>query len=163
MRYKDCGEECRASLYIMQQGRCAICGRKGALVVDHDHNTDEVRGLLCGNCNTGLGMLQDDEAVIARALAYVINTRPAWRAAETTEYSQGTNNGYVNGEYQKFLELVAVDPIATRAHLSKELGVSMSTISNYRRKLRATSSSQEEKEEEEEKQQFLDASNQLGV
>jgi hypothetical protein len=43
-------------LFSIQNGRCAICGKhqselKRRLDVDHDHHTDEVRGLLCNCCN----------------------------------------------------------------------------------------------------------------
>jgi len=42
-------------LLHQQGGVCAICGgvdRERNLAVDHDHSTGEVRGLLCGNCNS---------------------------------------------------------------------------------------------------------------
>ena len=38
-----------------QEGRCAICDTNRKLVVDHDHVTNKVRGLLCRYCNTSLG------------------------------------------------------------------------------------------------------------
>ena len=46
-----------------QQGCCAICGKhqseeKRNFAVDHDHETDIIRGLLCSNCNTKLGWLE---------------------------------------------------------------------------------------------------------
>ena len=37
-------------------GQCALCGRPGANVEDHDHGTGLVRGFLCGSCNTREGM-----------------------------------------------------------------------------------------------------------
>lgn len=58
-------------LHEAQGGRCAICGKKKRLVVDHDHDTGEVRGLLCGNCNTGIGMLGDTPGDLKNALEYL--------------------------------------------------------------------------------------------
>ena len=47
-------------MYTEQRGRCAICGKteKKRLAVDHDHVTGEIRGLLCGSCNTKLGFYE---------------------------------------------------------------------------------------------------------
>jgi len=54
---------------------CAICAspptKKRRLAVDHDHNTDEVRGLLCTNCNLGLGFFQDSVALLDEAMRYL--------------------------------------------------------------------------------------------
>lgn len=47
----------------LQQGEvCAVCGDGGAAHVDHDHESGAVRGVLCFNCNRGLGYLGDDLA-----------------------------------------------------------------------------------------------------
>lgn len=48
-----------------QGGVCAMCGKSGKLVTDHDHITGEFRSLLHGGCNTALGSLGDDFALIA--------------------------------------------------------------------------------------------------
>ena len=62
-----------------QQGGCAICGttstgKRKAFAVDHNHETGKVRGLLCGNCNTGIGNLREDEGIMLRAIEYLRNT-----------------------------------------------------------------------------------------
>lgn len=73
------------ALYEKQSGRCAICGvekkpwepgggvegRHRFLVVDHDHRTGHVRGLLCFNCNAGIGQFHDDPQVMLAAIAYM--------------------------------------------------------------------------------------------
>lgn len=44
-----------------QDGKCANsgCSTRGALVVDHDHKTGKIRGLLCHRCNRALGQAED--------------------------------------------------------------------------------------------------------
>ena len=64
-----------------QRGRCAICaslpdGPHGVLVVDHDHMTDNVRQLLCNNCNTAVGLLRDDPIRAAELTAYLLRHTP---------------------------------------------------------------------------------------
>jgi hypothetical protein len=49
---------------------CAICGNK-ATHIDHCHQTNRVRGGLCNNCNTGLGMFRDNPALMVNAIKYV--------------------------------------------------------------------------------------------
>jgi hypothetical protein len=63
-----------AELWAQQGGVCAIClldDNKRELHVDHDHETGEVRGLLCANCNGALGMFREKPSLMERAIAYV--------------------------------------------------------------------------------------------
>lgn len=63
------------ALLQQQDGVCAICREKcrtgQRLSVDHDHATGRIRGLLCRNCNLGIGHLGDSADRIASALAYL--------------------------------------------------------------------------------------------
>lgn len=58
-----------------QKGRCAICNKKYSktLLVDHDHKTGRVRGLLCRKCNTGLGQFCDNPKLLWQACLYMEN------------------------------------------------------------------------------------------
>ena len=67
------------SLMESQGGKCAICGhndtssRKFFPVVDHCHNSKKVRGLLCANCNRGIGMFQDNPDLLRLAAEYLLS------------------------------------------------------------------------------------------
>jgi hypothetical protein len=67
-------------IYAAQNGVCAICGPRSGrsgktrrLSVDHNHETNEVRGLLCRTCNDILGLYRDDPAIFARGAEYLLN------------------------------------------------------------------------------------------
>lgn len=53
-------------------GGCQLCERQvDLIVVDHDHKTNLVRGLLCSACNSGLGQFRDDVELLQKAIAYL--------------------------------------------------------------------------------------------
>lgn len=62
-----------------QNGLCAICTKPWCrrLCIDHNHQTGKVRGLLCGPCNAGIGMLQDSPIIMSNAIAYIQRTTEA--------------------------------------------------------------------------------------
>jgi hypothetical protein len=55
-----------------QGGACAVCGKtQGRQVVDHDHVTGKVRGILCVRCNVSIGGLGDNAEGLMRAICYL--------------------------------------------------------------------------------------------
>jgi hypothetical protein len=63
-------------IFTNQSGNCAICGRnqstlKKILMVDHDHKTGIVRGLICHHCNFVLGQAFDDPKTLRSAADYL--------------------------------------------------------------------------------------------
>lgn len=61
------------SMLERQQKRCAGCGRSidESAHIDHDNNTNRVRGLLCRQCNTALGFVKDDRSRLYQLAAYL--------------------------------------------------------------------------------------------
>jgi Autographiviridae endonuclease VII len=71
-----------------QNHRCAVCSGhqsefKHAFAQDHNHQTGELRGLLCGNCNQALGKLKENPVTIAAALDYVLKWNSKTSEVET--------------------------------------------------------------------------------
>jgi len=71
-------KESYESMAASQGGVCAICSRAcqtgRRLAVDHCHDTGKIRGLLCANCNTGLGKFSDSEDLMLLAIDYIRRT-----------------------------------------------------------------------------------------
>ena len=75
-RYNITKEE---AIELYDRPECDICqveltnGRnlRGSRCIDHDHNTDEVRGVLCSGCNKGLGMFKDSKLIMSKAIKYL--------------------------------------------------------------------------------------------
>jgi Autographiviridae endonuclease VII len=66
-------------LIELHQNACTICRKPEIIVgkslaVDHNHETGEVRGLLCHKCNVALGMLNENEDLIWNMMEYLKHT-----------------------------------------------------------------------------------------
>lgn len=68
-----------SALLKKQRGKCAICLSVfiREYCVDHCHKTGLIRGFLCRRCNSGIGFLNDDDALLARAIRYLRSARQA--------------------------------------------------------------------------------------
>jgi len=74
-RYGITPEECDR-LHRRARHRCEICKKKAKkLCIDHCHTTGAIRGVICDNCNKGLGLLGDDEDGIKAAFDYLYRSR----------------------------------------------------------------------------------------
>lgn len=66
-----------AKLFAEQDGKCPICEnelpfeKSRKWVIDHNHDTGKVRGILCHACNRALGQFKDSPAMLMKAIAYV--------------------------------------------------------------------------------------------
>ncbi len=59
-----------------QGNKCGICWKPSddmnqRLVIDHNHKTGEIRGLLCSSCNKGIGFLNDNASTLKSAIIYL--------------------------------------------------------------------------------------------
>lgn len=65
--------------WMKQQAQCAVCGKvfSGNEVIDHCHETNKLRGLLCTKCNVGVGMFQNSPQFCDKAKAYLISNHPS--------------------------------------------------------------------------------------
>ncbi len=70
-------------MLLEQQDKCAICknpetafikslNKTKSFSVDHCHKTGRIRGLLCGKCNTALGLFKEDVSIMKLAINYLI-------------------------------------------------------------------------------------------
>ena len=63
-------------MFFKQEGKCAICGvhqsdLHKSLCIDHNHETGNVRALLCDKCNRGLGSFNDSVDLLNKAKEYL--------------------------------------------------------------------------------------------
>lgn len=80
------------SLLQEQNNSCAICKTifkidnkiKKKLFVDHNHDSGQIRGLLCQKCNSAIGLLQDSPEIIINAFNYLINNDKIYNEKTST-------------------------------------------------------------------------------
>lgn len=87
----------------VQNHRCEVCRRpikfgfgksvKDKGVVDHDHDTGDVRGLICQPCNLALGASQDDPQVLKNLILYLRNAQSPRRKEAIRKAQEGDVNG----------------------------------------------------------------------
>jgi len=67
------------SMWDVQDGKCAICGEEfknsSDAFVDHNHETNEIRGLLCRQCNLGIGFFKDNSELTMNATKYLVRNK----------------------------------------------------------------------------------------
>jgi hypothetical protein len=72
---------------------CTICGEEETLVVDHDHKTNQIRGMLCNRCNKGLGLFRDNPDLLEYARIYLLASKDDPEAEEYVQRHSGLSLG----------------------------------------------------------------------
>lgn len=89
------------AMIVAQNGKCAICnqiettkrrGKDVALSVDHCHETGAIRGLLCNNCNNGLGQFKDNAQNLLNAVAYLAKHKEAQTTTNVLAFKKENNH-----------------------------------------------------------------------
>jgi len=83
-----------------QDWGCAVCGSSQKLVVDHDHQTNYVRGILCDDCNVGLGRFKDDPLIISKVLEYLEHS--VWAQSLMKEEEIGSLEAVTKNSYRPY-------------------------------------------------------------
>lgn len=61
----------RKKLMSLQNNKCAICEDLAPFCLDHDHENNEIRGVLCARCNHLLGNARDSVTILRAAVRYL--------------------------------------------------------------------------------------------
>jgi hypothetical protein len=58
---------------LMEHENCEVCGRdlSDKKCIDHCHTTEKIRGVLCNNCNTALGLVGDSVQTLSKLIRYL--------------------------------------------------------------------------------------------
>lgn len=86
-KYYRISKEQYETLLSQQDYRCAVCYKPATqnlvgsslkpLYVDHSHQTQKVRGLLCFACNSGLGVFKENTNILRSAIKYLESHAPS--------------------------------------------------------------------------------------
>lgn len=87
--YRDMMDDGPLKEIIASTRFCTICGDDGDLVVDHDHKTNKIRGILCNRCNKGLGLFRDNPDFLEYARIYLLASQDSAEAAEYVKLHSG--------------------------------------------------------------------------
>ena len=72
-----------------QGGTCAICEQfpsaRTNLGVDHNHTTNTIRGLLCGKCNSALGLVRESPEILTNMLFYLADHQDNYSGTPQTK------------------------------------------------------------------------------
>ena len=140
-KYKLNSDEYQQML-VEQDGECAICRRPptsvGPLVIDHDHDNKQVRGLLCRSCNLGLGHFMDDPYLLDDARKYLLErgcaaTREVKRYEREAAHPE-TKDGTTSLELHFLDGTTAIGAIAAEPRL----GLDGQTFDKYEREWRVS-------------------------
>lgn len=126
-------------LYKEQEGKCAICNTTGAiralfnestlnLVVDHDHRTGEVRGLLCHTCNSALGQFKDSKTLLLNAIAYLETPLVLPKTEEVAKKKIIVRNTNISTEKTLNILIDFLDNNLTRKQLAEKYNLTEARI-----------------------------------
>lgn len=118
------------AMEVEQNYTCIICNGKDksgrSLAVDHCHTTGKVRGLLCTECNTALGLFKDETALLNKAIEYLNREYTLPAAADTI--------GCVHRDDAKGWKMLVVTPASkfpSMQHASEYYSVHTTTIRSW--------------------------------
>jgi hypothetical protein len=101
--YRDMISDLELKDLIADFRSCTVCGSEEKLVVDHDHRTNKIRGLLCNHCNRGLGHFKDDPDLLEYARIYLLAAEGSPLASDYVKEHSGLDLYGVEDGEQTFL------------------------------------------------------------
>jgi transcription elongation factor Elf1 len=87
--YRDMVSDSALKNILANVFSCTICGSEEKLVVDHDHESQVIRGLLCNHCNRGLGHFKDNPELLEYAKIYLLASKNNPEASDYVKQHSG--------------------------------------------------------------------------